>query len=351
MLVNKLISNFSTNKAFNACQNWAVFAANERSYYYTNWLQAVYSQIDQNLGTSFNNTNPLLISLPISLLFHASLFYIALPYIADNKPIKVKPSQTLEITLLNIKSEKKPPDKAEIISQINTETSGSSNIKARPMSNNTVPKISANKKEISEAMKFSSQKKNSNAQKIITTTHTALYKATPPENKEKQTQAKPIKTASHNETSSPSEVDDILAQIEKLQIEIGADNINYNKRPKIRFLDTLAAKSTEEAEYLTKWAKRIENIGTQYFPKMAIKKNLDGLLILQVVLDHNGKVISAEIQSSSGFDILDNGAMRIIKLAAPFPPLPMAITAKWDQLSITRTWVFRGDVTTPIYTE
>ena len=340
----------SAKDALGIYKNWATAKAHERRYYYGLWLRPFVYWFNKRISTPFNKANPLLISLPISLFVHASVLYVAIAHFNTDEPIKVKPSKTLDITLLNIKSEKKAPDKVDLIAQVNTEASGTSDEKARPMSRDEIPldPVSAIEKEMATAQQASLQKEPIATPEIITTINKNAFEAPifKPESHEKHE-----KSVVENEATTSTEVDDILAQIEKLEVEIGADQINYNKRPKIRFLDTLAAKSTEEAEYLVKWAKHIEHIGTQYFPKKAIAQKLSGLLILQVVLDHDGKVISAEIQSGSGFAVLDNGAMRIIKLAAPFPPLPKVITEKWDQLSITRTWIFRGEGSTPIYTE
>jgi len=45
----------------------------------------------------------------------------------------------------------------------------------------------------------------------------------------------------------------------------------------------------------------------------------------------------------SGSKILDNAALNIVKLAAPYEPLPKAIRAKYDRLNITRTIVFHKE--------
>ena len=340
--------NNAVNSFVDSYKKRAIAASHERCYYYSRYFQSSLSWFNSKIKQPLDKANPLFIALPVSLLFHAGLFYVASPNFGDDKPAKIKTSQTLEIILLNIKPAIKEPDKVDLIAQVNTEASGSSDKKARPMSNDSnLSAVSAIEKEMALAMKTPSTPSTPSKipqviePEIITTTSETPFEVSS------------FKTESQKKPSdnSMSEIDRILAQIETLEVEIGADQINYNKRPKVRFLDTLAAKSAEEAEYLVTWAKHVERIGTQYFPKMAIKEKLSGLLILQVVLDHNGKVISAEIQSGSGFSVLDNGAMRIIKLAAPFPPLPKVIRYKWDHLSITRTWVFHGDGSTPIYTQ
>jgi protein TonB len=58
----------------------------------------------------------------------------------------------------------------------------------------------------------------------------------------------------------------------------------------------------------------------------------------------DGEVESVEINRSSGKKVLDNAAIRIVRLAAPFDRFPDAIRRDTDILYITRTWSFtRGD--------
>jgi protein TonB len=41
--------------------------------------------------------------------------------------------------------------------------------------------------------------------------------------------------------------------------------------------------------------------------------------------------------------VLDDGAIRIVRMAAPYAPLPAAIRKEVDVLHIIRTWRFRND--------
>jgi protein TonB len=43
---------------------------------------------------------------------------------------------------------------------------------------------------------------------------------------------------------------------------------------------------------------------------------------------------------SSGHKILDDAAVRIVRMAAPFSPFPEEIRKETDILDITRTWQF-----------
>ena len=54
----------------------------------------------------------------------------------------------------------------------------------------------------------------------------------------------------------------------------------------------------------------------------------------------DGSLEKVEINRPSGHKVLDDAAVRIVKLAAPFSPFPAAISKDTDILSITRTWSF-----------
>jgi protein TonB len=54
----------------------------------------------------------------------------------------------------------------------------------------------------------------------------------------------------------------------------------------------------------------------------------------------DGSVEQIRVLRSSGYDILDEAAVRIVRLSSPFAPLPPEISAEVDILTITRTWQF-----------
>jgi len=47
-----------------------------------------------------------------------------------------------------------------------------------------------------------------------------------------------------------------------------------------------------------------------------------------------------EISRSSGQKVLDDAALRIVRLASPYAVFPAAIRRDTDVLEITRTWTF-----------
>ena len=66
--------------------------------------------------------------------------------------------------------------------------------------------------------------------------------------------------------------------------------------------------------------------------------------MLSVTIKADGGLESVEVQRSSGHQILDRAAERIVKMAAPYASFPASITRDTDVLVITRTWTFaQGD--------
>lgn len=92
--------------------------------------------------------------------------------------------------------------------------------------------------------------------------------------------------------------------------------------------------------YMARWKHQIENYGNQHYPNALIAGNLSGKLTLEVTIDRQGHVLNIAIRQSSGNPKIDDAARRIVQLAAPYPPFPPDLTKKYQQLVITRTWVF-----------
>ena len=70
------------------------------------------------------------------------------------------------------------------------------------------------------------------------------------------------------------------------------------------------------------------------------QRKLTGDLLMTVGIAADGSVESIDVQRSSGMPELDEAAIRIVRLAAPYSPLPDNIRSKVDVLHITRTWKF-----------
>ncbi len=113
----------------------------------------------------------------------------------------------------------------------------------------------------------------------------------------------------------------------------------YAQRPRRRHISA----STQEykyAAYLEAWRKKIERIGNLNYPDEAKRRKLYGNLVLHVAVRADGSVERINVRKSSGYKILDDAAINIVRLSAPFAPFPKEIREETDILDITRTWQF-----------
>ena len=124
----------------------------------------------------------------------------------------------------------------------------------------------------------------------------------------------------------------------RLAAEIHLQSERYAKRPKRKFVSA----STQEwayATYLRAWVDRVERVGNLNYPDEARRRQLAGTLVISVAIRRDGSVERAEVIQSSGIRLLDDAALRIARLAEPYPPLP-ATDEPIDVLHVTRTWNF-----------
>lgn len=132
-------------------------------------------------------------------------------------------------------------------------------------------------------------------------------------------------------------------QMARLASELDRQNQAYAKRPKRKFISA----NTHEyayANYMAAWVARVERVGNLNYPDEARRRNLDGSLVLTVAINRNGSLERIDVIRSSGHQVLDDAAQRIVELSAPFSPVPKS-DDEVDILHITRTWQFvAGDI-------
>jgi protein TonB len=111
------------------------------------------------------------------------------------------------------------------------------------------------------------------------------------------------------------------------------------KRPRRKFVSA-STREYQYAAYMEAWRAKVERIGNLNYPEEARRRRLAGSLILEVVLKPDGGVNETVVRRSSGYKALDDAAIRIVELAAPFAPFPDDIAREVDLLHVTRTWQF-----------
>ena len=124
-----------------------------------------------------------------------------------------------------------------------------------------------------------------------------------------------------------------------LQPELSRQRQWQSKLPRREFISA-NTREYEFASYMSAWVSKVERIGNMNYPHDLRRKKLHGDLVLTVGIKQNGTVESVDIMRSSGVREIDQAAVDIVQLAAPYSPLPDNITDRVDILHITRTWRF-----------
>jgi len=126
--------------------------------------------------------------------------------------------------------------------------------------------------------------------------------------------------------------------IARLEAQLSRSIDEYNKRPRKQFIGARAAEY-RFAQYVEDWRQKIERIGNLNYPEGA-RGRIYGSLRLAVSIGTDGSIAALELERSSGHDVLDRAAQRIVRMGAPFARFPDNIRRDTDILVITRTWHF-----------
>lgn len=127
-------------------------------------------------------------------------------------------------------------------------------------------------------------------------------------------------------------------EMARLEAEIAQKKELYAKRPKKKFISA-STQVYEYAAYMRDWVRKVERVGNANYPEQARIKNLSGRLVMTVAIRADGSVEDIVLTTPSGVVILDQAAIKIVRLAQPFAPIPKT-SEKIDLLYITRTWDF-----------
>jgi protein TonB len=236
----------------------------------------------------------------------------------------------LEVVLVNAKSTSRPY-RADVLAQHNLDGGGNTDLNRRAKS--PLPVTRSNRQASELTMKSQRvQQIEKEAKKLMTQVQS-------PATAETASTTQPQPQVEPKVAPNTAEIMSKGLQIARLEAEISKDWDAYQKRPRRRFIGA----RTQEfrfARYVEDWRLKVERVGTLNYPQAARDQKIYGSLQLTVSIRADGEVEKIEINRSSGQKILDEAALRIVHLAAPYAAFPSDITKDTDILSITRTWTF-----------
>jgi periplasmic protein TonB len=235
---------------------------------------------------------------------------------------------TLEVILTETRSST-PPEQADFLAQASQQGGGESEKTERPREPASAPQPRPDPGIAREAVQASAPPapQPDVRERVLTTTTPQPFQAV------EQPQATPPKPL-----PSGRELIEQSLEAARLAAEIERQAQAYAKRPKKKFISA-NTKEYEYAAYMRAWVARVERIGNMNYPEEARRRNLSGQLVLTVAVGRDGAVQSIDVVQPSGHPLLDDAAVRTVRLASPFGPLPET-KERVDELYITRTWQF-----------
>lgn len=146
----------------------------------------------------------------------------------------------------------------------------------------------------------------------------------------------------NNTANSPQDVDqeETLAMIiARKEAQIAKTQEMYEKRPKRQFIGA-RAKESRFAMYVESWRQRVEEVGTREFQVWNLDNKTYGTLRLSVSIKQDGTIEKIWVNQSSGKTNLDQAAIKIVMMSAPFDVFPAEISRDTEIITITKTWNF-----------
>ena len=133
-------------------------------------------------------------------------------------------------------------------------------------------------------------------------------------------------------------------EISRLEKQLDESRKSLSKRPKKRRLSS-RTKEYAGAAYHDAWRRKVERIGNLNYPIEAKRKRINGSLMLSVDINPDGSVPpdGIVISRSSGHKVLDDAAVKIVRLASPYAVIPENVLQGYDMITIIRTWRFETD--------
>lgn len=261
----------------------------------------------------------------------------------------------LDVVLVNSKSQKKP-HKADALAQTNLDGGGNTSEnrqlksalpwkKNKPAETASAHQSSSLEKSLANAETEAARKAerlaelDKEAQALMSQIKANHTIATDPTQK-----SHPINPETGKQDSSaksPNTADLMSSSLEmaRLEAQINKQQDDYQKRPKRKSIGA-RAQEYKFATYVESWRQKVERIGNLNYPSAAKDHKIYGQLQLTVYIKSNGELEKVEIRRHSGYQVLDDAAVRIVKMGAPYAAFPEDLRNEVDIIDITRTWVF-----------
>ncbi|MDH5433921.1 MAG: energy transducer TonB [Gammaproteobacteria bacterium] len=284
--------------------------------------------IDTTKQPVITASDKLLFSAVLGTAFHGMvLFGIGFALPEDNADSS---SKVFNVVLAQYKTDEKP-EKADFIGQADQQGGGDSDTTVAP-SATEMAQLNDPDRVAQEAQSRMSQEQQVTPQQDVLTANSVTLAS--PKIDEQFPQEK--------QTPDAASLIDQTYQLTGLIANLDNKNNNQSKKDRLRTISPSIHRSSD-ALYLDTWRRKIERVGNQNYPQQAKLEEIYGSLTLKVAINKDGTINNVSIIKSSGIKMLDDAALRIVRLSAPFQPLTKEMSLDTDILEIVRTWNFMPD--------
>lgn len=252
---------------------------------------------------------------------------IGFSYLSDSASEPV-----LEVTMAQYRSDIEP-DEADFLAQENQLGSGTLDEAAAP---STPFQSDFNADQINEVVPVAQSPRVQNEIPVQDTAVIATFK----DGREIRQQLEEVEPEQEQPLDQTANTQELSLAIASLQAQLDRRRQAYANRPRRYTISSASTKQSHDALYLDNWRRRIEAVGNLNYPEQARRNRIYGSLRLLVSILPDGSVDDIQILESSGHNLLDQAAVEIVSLAAPFEPFPEELRAEADILEIIRTWRF-----------
>ena len=248
---------------------------------------------------------------------------------------------SIEVTLAQYRSQIQPDD-ADFIAQENQTGSGSQDETTVPSSPFVSDLNDADINEVrpapeAQVLNETPEQPNLTALSSINAEQAVAQQRDMPEQEQKQA------------LSEQSSSEEISLAIASLQAQLDLLQQAFARQPRKYTLSSASARKSHEASYLDSWRRRVETVGNINYPIKARQQQVYGNVRMLISLNASGQISETRIIQSSGESLLDQAALDIVNLAAPFEPFPKELKAEADILEIVRTFRFHEGNTLSSY--
>ena len=119
------------------------------------------------------------------------------------------------------------------------------------------------------------------------------------------------------------------------QVRAAAEEAERERQEQMRRVEQQLAESAYYRNVLS-----VAN-GNVKYPRSALKRQLQGVTRINMVLDREGNLTAAQISETSEHPVLDKAALKAAQSAAPYPPLPKVLDGNEFEFDVPFRFVMR----------